>query len=85
MRCDCTGEPPGESMTMATAGAAFTENAFRNSGVAVESVSPEWKRESLPMAPESRTTGTTGPPYPGNQLFNLSISDPNAPLVVSAS
>src|SRR5688572_10241667 len=55
-------------MTIATAGAALTENAFFSSGATEDSVSPDWNREILPIVPASRTTGTTGASDPGNSL-----------------
>ena len=36
--------------------------AFFRSGATPASVSPDWKRETRPIAPESRTTGTIGAP-----------------------
>ena len=60
MRCDCTGDPPGELMLIAIAGAVFTAKAFFRSGATLASVSPDWKRDTRPIVPERRTTGTIG-------------------------
>ena len=64
IRCDCTGEPPGELTISATAG-AFIANAFLSSGATEDSVRPDWKRDSLPMVPASLTTGISGASAPG--------------------
>src|SRR5215510_8995956 len=60
MKCDCTGEPPGELMSSATARALRTENA-RSSWRAIDaSMRPGRRGLDTPMTPASRTTGTIG-------------------------
>jgi hypothetical protein len=57
---DCTGDPPGELMMMATALARLTEKAFFNCDSTVSSDRP--RRPRLPdceITPLKRTTGTT--------------------------
>ena len=44
IRCDCTGEPPGELMTIATAGAPFTAKARSSGPASVDSVTPGRRR-----------------------------------------
>ena len=63
-------------MQIATAGAAFVAKAFFRSGATLASVSPDWKRDTRPIVPESRTTGTTGAVYKlvavPSQFLNIS-------------
>ena len=58
--CDCTGEPPGELITSATARAARMPKARSSGRATVASARPGFSGVEKPMTPESRTTGTTG-------------------------
>ena len=60
MRCDCTGDPPGELMQMATDGALESVKAFSMAAAAVAIDKPGRKGVAMPIGPEKRSTGTTG-------------------------
>src|SRR5436190_17842107 len=60
MRCDCAAAPPGELIESATALALLIENARSSTLATPPSVSPGFSGVEIPMAPASRTTGTTG-------------------------
>ena len=60
IRCDCAADPPGELITSATACACGTENARSSKGATLDMANPERSGIAAPMAPLSRTTGTTG-------------------------
>ena len=62
IRCDCTGEPPGELISSATALARRVVNAFSSGRATLASVRPGRSGVERPIAPDSRTTGTTAPP-----------------------
>ena len=62
IRCDCTGEPPGELISSATALARRIVNARSSGRATLASVSPGRSGVERPIAPDSRTTGTTAPP-----------------------
>ena len=60
IRCDCTGEPPGELIRSATAFALRSAKARSSGRATIASVSPGRSGVEKPMTPDSRTTGTTG-------------------------
>ena len=62
IRCDCTGEPPGELIASATAFAPRVVKAFSSGRAVLASVSPGRSGVESPIVPESRTTGTTALP-----------------------
>src|SRR4029079_17451355 len=72
MRCDCTGEPPGELMTIAIALAFFTAKARSRSFAVVASVMPGESGVENPIAPVRRTTGTVG--VPRRKRRNLGVA-----------
>ncbi len=51
MRCDCTGEPPGELMVIATARLFLTEKAFLIISSCPEKSSPCLNFPALPITP----------------------------------
>jgi hypothetical protein len=60
MRCDCTGDPPGELITTATLGSLERLKAF-SIGPATDAIaSPGRNGVTMPMGPVKRSTGTTG-------------------------
>src|SRR5262245_45772307 len=60
IRCDCTGDPPGELMETATVGSLERLNAF-SIGPAKEAIaSPGRSGVTMPIGPDRRSTGTTG-------------------------
>ena len=61
MSRDCTGEPPGELICSATAGASLMEKARSMAPAQAAMVSPCRKGVPAPMVPVRRTTGITGP------------------------
>src|SRR6476661_7713122 len=61
MSTDCTGEPPGELIWMATALAPRMEKAFSIAEAQVESVSPGRSGVDRPMAPLNLSTGIRVP------------------------
>src|SRR6476620_11140917 len=60
IRLDCTGDPPGELITTATAGNFDIVNARSIAPAAVVSDSPGRSGVTMPMGPDSLNTGTTG-------------------------
>src|SRR5262245_16282445 len=61
IKCDCTGEPPGEFTTTAMVGRRERLKA-RSKGPATDaSASPGRNGVAMPIGPEKRSTGTTGP------------------------
>src|SRR5262245_20696645 len=60
IRCDCTGEPPGELMTTATVGSFEKLNAFSMAPATDASAKPGRSGVAMPMGPEKRNTGTVG-------------------------
>src|ERR1700704_2227803 len=61
MRCDWTGDPPGEFTTIATVGSLETLNALSIGPATEASARPGRKGVTMPIGPEKRSTGTTGP------------------------
>ena len=61
IRCDCTGEPPGELITTATVGSLDRAKAFSIGPATVDSDKPGRSGVTMPIGPEKRSTGTTGP------------------------
>ena len=61
MRCDCTGEPPGEFTTTATVGSLEKLKALSIGPATEASASPGRSGVAMPIGPEKRSTGTTGP------------------------
>src|SRR4051812_25453691 len=61
MRCDCTGDPPGEFTTTATVGNLEKLKAFSMGPATEARARPGRKGVAMPMGPENRSTGTTGP------------------------
>src|SRR5438477_4425849 len=61
MRCDWTGEPPGEFTTIATVGNLEKLKAFSIGPATEASASPGRKGVTMPIGPVNRSTGTTGP------------------------
>jgi hypothetical protein len=68
MRLDCTAEPPGELMTMATVGSFDSSKAFSMAPAHCAIDKPGRSGVTRPMGPEKRSTGTTGPPKPKNHM-----------------
>ena len=62
IRCDCTGEPPGELIRSATALARRVVNAFSSGRATLASERPGRSGAESPIAPDRRTTGTTAAP-----------------------
>src|SRR5258706_1354341 len=60
MRFDCTGEPPGELMTIATLGSFDIVKARSMAPAAVASERPGRSGVAMPIGPDRRKTGTTG-------------------------
>ena len=71
MRLDCTGEPPGELMTTATAGIFDSSKAFSMALAAWPIDRPGRNGVAMPMGPEKRSTGTTGPRPKNHMRANL--------------
>src|SRR5262245_41888784 len=61
IRLDCTGEPPGELTIIATVGSFESENAFSIAPATELKARPGRKGVAMPIGPEKRSTGTTGP------------------------
>src|SRR5687768_10631285 len=61
MRLDCTGEPPGELTVTATEGVLARPNAFSSGPARAAIERPGRSGVTMPIAPEMRSTGTTGP------------------------
>src|SRR5262245_54580652 len=61
MRCDCTGDPPGELTTTATVGSFDRAKAFSIGPATEASASPGRSGVTTPIGPVNRSTGTTGP------------------------
>ena len=57
IRCDWTGEPPGELFEIATAGDFFSEKAFVIISSCPEKSIPCLNFPTLPITPESFTSG----------------------------
>src|SRR5689334_3375902 len=60
IRCDCTGAPPGELITRATALARLTPKALSMAAAAFTRLSPARSGDTAPITPASLRTGTTG-------------------------
>ena len=60
MRWDCAADPPGELITSATAFAPGIEKARSSIGATFAMARPARRGITAPMAPDRRTTGTTG-------------------------
>src|SRR5882724_9596186 len=79
---DCTGEPPGELITSATAFAFFIEKARSSVLATPASDMPGRSGVTAPITPDSRTTGTTATPRrsrAGINARNRSIRPGNPP------
>ncbi len=61
MRCDWTGDPPGEFTTIATVGNLEKLKALSIGPATEASASPGRKGVTMPIGPVNRSTGTTGP------------------------
>src|SRR4051812_17751839 len=61
IRCDCTGDPPGELTTTATVGSLENAKAFSIGPATAPIESPGRSGVTMPMGPVKRSTGTTGP------------------------
>src|SRR5438552_1833163 len=61
MRCDCTGEPPGELITTATVGSLEMLNARSIGPASAARARPGRRGVAMPMSPLKRSTGTMGP------------------------
>src|SRR5262245_31255797 len=61
MRCDCTGEPPGELTTTATVGSLDRLDAFSIGPATDARPRPGRSGVTIPIGPAKRSTGTTGP------------------------
>jgi hypothetical protein len=71
MRLDCTAEPPGELTTTATVGSFDNSKAFAIAAAAAAIDSPGLSGVTMPMGPEKRSTGTTGPRPKNHMRANL--------------
>src|SRR6476660_9683808 len=61
IKCDCTGEPPGELTTTATLGSLEALKAFSMAPANDARESPGRNGVTMPIAPVKRRTGTIGP------------------------
>jgi hypothetical protein len=61
IKCDCTGEPPGELMVIATLGNFEALKAFSMAPASDAKASPGRSGVTMPIAPVKRRTGTIGP------------------------
>src|SRR5215475_7059951 len=61
IRCDCTGEPPGELTVIATVGSFEALNAFSMAPATAARARPGRRGVTMPIGPVKRSTGTMGP------------------------
>ena len=80
MRCDCTGLPPGEFTTTATAGALRMEKARSMGPALLASVTPGLSGVITPMGPENLSTGTVGPP-PNHPMDHALVGTAARPIL----
>jgi hypothetical protein len=71
MRLDWTGEPPGELTITATDGVFDILNAFSIAPAQTPIERPGRSGVAMPIGPEKRSTGTTGPLLKGHMHANL--------------
>ena len=85
IRCDWTAAPPGELTMIATAGAALMAKALASSGSTLASDRLGRSPGPVPIEPDSRTTGTTGPPRENSLFTENAMPGPYAPESPSLS